>query len=112
MYISRIKLHNFRRFNDIEIIFNRGKNILVGDNESGKSSILQAIDLCARGSRHRIEDIGIETLFNVDAVNAFMAGDRRIENLPNLYVELFLEDIVDEELSVVFHARLVVSNAC
>lgn len=98
MYISKIKLQNFRRFRNIEIRFNRGRNILVGDNESGKSSILQAIDLCARGSRHRVEDIGVETLLNVDAVREFMAGDKRIENLPKLYIELYLSDIVDEGL--------------
>lgn len=98
MYISKIKLHNFRRFKDIEIAFNRGRNILVGDNESGKSSVLQAIDLASRGSRHRVEDIGVETLFNVDVIREFMAGDRRIENLPKLYVELYLEGIVDEGL--------------
>ena len=98
MYISKIKIHNFRRFRDIEILFNRGRNILVGDNESGKSSVLQAIDLTARGSRHRVEDIGVETLFNVDVIREFMARDRRIENLPKLYVELYLEGIVDEGL--------------
>ena len=98
MYISKIKLQNFRRFRNIEIRFNRGRNILVGDNESGKSSILQAIDLCSRGSRHRVEDIGVETLLNVDAVREFMAGDKRIENLPKLYIELYLSDIVDEGL--------------
>lgn len=98
MYISKIKFHNFRRFKDIEIRFNRGRNILVGDNESGKSSVLQAIDLCARGSRHRVEDIGVETIMNVSAVREFMAGDKRIENLPKLYIELYLSDIVDEGL--------------
>ena len=41
MYISKIKLHNYRRFRDIEIRFNEGKNILVGNNESGKSSIIR-----------------------------------------------------------------------
>lgn len=98
MYISKIKLQNFRRFKNLEIRFNRGRNILVGDNESGKSSVLQAIDLCARGSRHRVEDIGVETLLNVDAVRMFMEGDRSINNLPKLYIELYLDDIVDEGL--------------
>ncbi len=98
MYISKIKLHNYRRFRDIEIRFNQGRNILVGDNESGKSSVLQAIDLCARGSHHRIEEIGVETLFNVDAVRTFMAGDKSLENLPSLFIELYLADIVDESL--------------
>ena len=98
MYISKIKIQNFRRFKNLSIRFNRGRNILVGDNESGKSSVLQAIDLCARGSRHRVEDIGIETLLNVDAVRTFMEGDRSIYNLPKLYIELYLDDIVDEGL--------------
>ena len=96
MYISKIKLHNFRRFKDIEIRFNKERNILVGDNEAGKSSILQAIDLCARGSIHCVERIGIETLFNVAVVREFMRGDKRIENLPKLFIELYLADIVDE----------------
>lgn len=110
MYISKIKLQNFRRFRNIEIRFNRGRNILVGDNESGKSSILQAIDLCARGSRHRVEDIGLETLLNVDAVREFMAGDKRIENLPKLFIELYLADIVDEGLEGNENSDNVVAN--
>lgn len=98
MHISKIKLHNFRRFTDLEINFKNGRNILVGDNESGKSSILQAIDLVARGSRHRVEDIGIETIFNKTAINSFMEGDKKYENLPELYVELYIENVIDEEL--------------
>lgn len=110
MYISKIKLQNFRRFRNIEIRFNRGRNILVGDNESGKSSILQAIDLCARGSRHRVEEIGLETLLNVSAVRDFMAGDKRIENLPKLFIELYFADIVDEELEGNENSDNVIAN--
>lgn len=110
MYISKIKLHNYRRFRNIEIKFNRGRNILVGDNESGKSTILQAIDLCSRGSRHRVEDIGVETLLNVAAVSEFMAGDKRIENLPKLFIELFLADIVDEGLDGNENSDNVITN--
>lgn len=110
MYISKIKLHNFRRFRDIEIQFNRERNIFVGDNESGKSSVLQAIDLCARGSRHRIEDIGVQTLFNVNAVKEFMAGDKSIDKLPTLFVELYLADIIDEDLDGNENSDNVVTN--
>ena len=98
MYIQKIRLHNYRRFRDLEIHFRQGRNILVGDNESGKSSILEAIDLTARGSRHRVEDIGVETLFNVEVVRDFMAGDRQLVNLPHLYVEVYLGNIVEEGL--------------
>lgn len=98
MFIRKIKLHNYRRFKDLEISFKEGRNIFVGDNESGKSSILEAIDLTARGSRHRVEDIGIETLFNVDVIREFMDGDKQLANLPELYVELYLGNIAEEGL--------------
>lgn len=45
MKITRIKLHNFKRFKDIEVSVDPIINIFIGDNESGKSSILQAIDI-------------------------------------------------------------------
>ena len=98
MYIQKIKLHNYRRFRDLTIPLKQGRNIFVGDNESGKSSILEAIDLTARGSSHRVEDIGLETLFNIQVIREFMAGDKRIENLPELYVELYLSGIAEEGL--------------
>lgn len=98
MYIKKIKLHNYRRFKDLEIPFKEGRNILVGDNESGKSSILEAIDLTARGSRHKVEDIGVETLFNVEVIREFMAGDKQLVNMPKLYVELYLGGIIEEGL--------------
>ena len=45
MYISKIKLHNFKGFDgDHEIQFDKGVNFFVGDNNCGKSSVFQAID--------------------------------------------------------------------
>ena len=58
--ITKIKLHNFKKFKDLILDVNPDINILIGDNESGKSSILQAIDLVARGSRRRVENIGLD----------------------------------------------------
>ena len=98
MYIKKLKLHNFRRFRDLTIEFNSGRNVLVGDNESGKSSILQAIDLTARGGRHRVEDLGLETLFNTSCIREFMEGDKNVENLPDMWVELYLGSVSLEEL--------------
>ncbi len=45
MYISKIKLHNFKGFKeDHEIIFDKGVNFFVGDNNCGKSSAFESID--------------------------------------------------------------------
>ena len=92
MYISKIRLHNFKRFRDLEIPVEPDMNIFIGDNESGKSSILQAIDLTARGSRRRVEDIGLERLYNVQAIEEFMEGSKQQTCLPDMYVELYFGD--------------------
>ena len=57
MYISKIKLHNFKGFkNDHEISFHKGVNFFVGDNNCGKSSIFHAIDF-VRSKKEREEVI-------------------------------------------------------
>ena len=98
LIISKIKLHNFKRFKDLELEVNPDINILVGDNESGKSTILQAIDLVSRGSRTRIENIGLDKLFNVEVMTEFMEGDRNLNDLPEMYVELYFLNQSDPDL--------------
>ena len=96
--ITKIKLHNFKRFKDLTLDVNPDINILIGDNESGKSTILQAIDLAARGSRTRVESIGIDRLFNVEAIELFMNGGRNMNDIPEMYVELYFENQPNVEL--------------
>lgn len=91
--ISKIKAHNFKRFKLLELGLNKNHNVFIGDNESGKSSILSAIDLVLSGSRHRIDSIGLKNIFNVDAVNRYMTSQKKIEDLPILFVELFLDGV-------------------
>lgn len=90
--INKIILKNFKRFADFKVDFDSKLNILVGDNESGKSSILQAIDIVLSGSRNKIENIGLENLFNYQVINDFLQSDKKYENLPILSVELYLNE--------------------
>lgn len=56
MYISELKLWNFRKYgngsNDLDpenphltVSFEQGMNILIGENDSGKTAIIDAIKL-------------------------------------------------------------------
>ena len=45
LYISRIKISNFRLFENVDIYLNRGLNLLVGENDSGKTAFIDAIRL-------------------------------------------------------------------
>lgn len=45
MYLSRLYIENFRSLKELDLKFEKGKNIIVGKNNSGKSNIIKAIDL-------------------------------------------------------------------
>ncbi len=45
MYIKKIKIQNYRRFNNFEMEFNEGLNVIVGANNAGKTGLLKAISL-------------------------------------------------------------------
>lgn len=45
MYLHRVVIKNFRSIKDIDITFSKGKNIIVGKNNYGKSNIIKTIDL-------------------------------------------------------------------
>lgn len=97
--IQRIKLQNFKRFKSLVMEFSPDINILIGDNESGKSSILSAINLVLSGSKSKIENIGLESIFNADVINAFLKGDKAYEKLPVLFIEVFLNEQNNPDLN-------------
>ena len=44
-YIKKIRIMGYKGFKDSIIEFNKGKNIIVGINEIGKSTILESIGI-------------------------------------------------------------------
>lgn len=98
-YIKKIKLHNFKRFTDFAVDFDKELNILIGDNESGKSTILSAINLVLSGNLNKLETIGLEYLFNSQVIQNFLDSDKSYEDLPLLFVELYLNEQNDFRLN-------------
>lgn len=96
MIITKLKAFNFKKFTELEIDFKENMNVIVGDNESGKSSILSAIDLVLSGSRHKIETLGLDNLFNNGCITSFFEN-KKYELLPELTIELFFDNLNDEE---------------
>ncbi|MHA3057768.1 ATP-dependent nuclease [Acinetobacter sp. ANC 5584] len=45
MYLKTIKINNFRIFQDFELELNQGLNLLIGENDSGKTALIDAIRL-------------------------------------------------------------------
>lgn len=53
MYINKIKLKNFRNYEEQEITLHPNLNIFYGDNAQGKTNIIESIYLCSIGKSFR-----------------------------------------------------------
>jgi len=72
--ISDIRLQQFRSYTDASFEFGQGVNIIVGPNGSGKTNLLEAILVLARGSSYRVADADL-LQFDAD----WMRLDARLE---------------------------------
>ncbi len=53
MILKSLELANFRNYEELNIIFDKGTNILYGDNAQGKTNILEAIYVSATTKSHK-----------------------------------------------------------
>ena len=53
MIIKSLELADFRNYENLEITFDKGTNILYGDNAQGKTNILEAIYVSATTKSHK-----------------------------------------------------------
>jgi len=97
--IKKLVLKNFKRFRTLEIDFDKELNILIGGNETGKSSVLQALDIVMSCSRSKVETLGLEALFNADCIDEYLKKmPQNIADLPEMVIEIYLEGIIAHEL--------------
>ena len=45
MYITNLKIKNFRAIENLELNLNKGLNVLIGENNSGKTSVIDLLRL-------------------------------------------------------------------
>lgn len=92
-HIKKLRVKNFKKFADETFEFNDDINILVGDNECGKSSVLEAIELCLNYC-HRGRPLSPEVmaeLFNGACIEKYINGDMSQTSLPELLIEAYVE---------------------
>ena len=53
MYIEKLKLKNYRNYNEIEISFDKNINIIYGNNAEGKTNLLESIYICSTSKSHK-----------------------------------------------------------
>jgi putative ATP-dependent endonuclease of OLD family len=89
MNIRKVTIKNFKCFKDFfELDLSDGVNIIVGNNEEGKSTILEAIHLALSGlynGRYLRNELS-EYLFNIESINEFKANPKAP---PEILIEIF-----------------------
>jgi len=97
MKITKIKLFNYKQFKELSIDLNDDINLLIGDNDSGKSSILEAINLCLTGyyRNQNLRNNLTSEIFNKEVVSEYLKSlkTHNKKNPPTLKIELYVKDI-------------------
>lgn len=96
MYLSELKAQHFRQFEDFSMAFNNGLNLLVGENNAGKSSVIDAIRLV-------LDTTSAEwvNLKSTDFLNgkSELKIQLKFEDLSLRESGLFLEHLTNEEVT-------------
>lgn len=93
--IGKIKIENFKCINgSFELDFKKGINILVGNNEAGKSTILEAVHLVLSGifRGKPIRGNLTQYLFNYEVVNQYLieVNKGNSPEAPHILIELYI----------------------
>ena len=110
MHISKIHIENFKCFEGtFDLNLNQGLNIIVGDNEAGKSTILEAINLALSGWIYGkyISSELTQALFNSKVISKYLQSLKTDEKElpPTITIELYF-NIEDESLKGLFTGTL------
>lgn len=94
--IEKVRIQGYRLFGDVTVSFHRGMNIIVGDNESGKTTLLEALNLCLTGrvnGRLAQEELNPFWFHQPTVESYFADGVHEVKRLPQIAIEVFFEDL-------------------
>ena len=94
MYLKKLLIKNFRIFDEtgIELVFNKGVNAIIGENNSGKSSVIDAIRLVYSTVTYRKDIFFSKSDFHVGedgAVADYAQFDVYLEDVPRRMTEIW-----------------------
>ena len=99
--IERVIIRNYRVFKELDFRPNESMNIIVGDNEAGKSTLMEAISMAIDGRLHGrplAEELN-PYWFNIDSVEAYFKArqDNKKTVPPSILIEVYLSKTDDPQ---------------
>lgn len=107
--IKKLVIKGFKIFEDFEIEFNNGMNILIGDNESGKSTILEAIDIVLNKKYANYDKYIVKEILNKKIVETF-EENKSFSILPKVEIYLFLNLDKTCDIDYEFKGEIKIDN--
>lgn len=93
--ITQIAIRNYRAFRSLDLQFTPGMNILVGDNDAGKSTVLEAVGLALtlRLRGRALQNELSPFLFNAETTKDYTAALRAGHPVqpPEILIDLFFD---------------------
>ena len=87
MWINKLKIKNFRNYNEEEILLNKNINIFYGENAQGKTNIIESIFLCAMGKSFRAKKDA--EMINFNSKNSIIEAEfKKSDREGNIKIEL------------------------
>ena len=103
-YIKRLHIEGFKKFRLLDVEFNEHMNILVGENEAGKSTILDAIKTVLNQQYNNLDKSILRDLFNREMIKNFYENPG-IATLPYILIELELALSADHRNAEYFYGE-------
>lgn len=89
-HIKSLRIEGLKKFSVLDVSFNPHMNILVGENEAGKSTILEALRIVLNQQYKTADKSILKDLFNKRMVDNFI-NKPNITTLPKICIEVELE---------------------
>jgi predicted ATP-dependent endonuclease of OLD family len=101
MKIKKIKIKNYRLLKDVSIDVEDDLSLIVGKNNSGKTSVLLLLDTCLNNSKFKFKWDDFNIQFRNDLKNAIKEKDysKINDNFSGIYLRLFIEYYEYDNLS-------------
>lgn len=114
--ITKIKIHGYRIYRDFELQPNTKLNLIVGSNEAGKSTLIEAIALALTGrinGKRASEELN-PYWFNTEVVREFISNRESggKQSFPIIKIELFFEGADNLQELCGAHNTDVPTSAC